>query len=152
MLVRSTSDTFAATVVPAAEATTPVEDVAPEAVLSAAKVTEAVSPTFTEPTSDSETEAGTTMFVISASVMKPLLLLVFALEVDVVAVVALAPEADPVLVAAVLDEPLLDDVLDEPLLDDDATEPEPGDDPTPPLTVMTVPAMGDVRVQSATVA
>jgi hypothetical protein len=106
--------------------------------MSAAKTIDAASPTLTEPMSDSDTSAGMTMFVMSESVMNPLLLL----TLDVELVVEDEPVDAVVPVDAVLDVVVLEVVLE------DATDAEPGVDPTTPLTVITVAAIGDVNVQS----
>ena len=145
----STDATVAATVVPAAVAVAPFELVAPDAVLSAANVTVAASPTLTDPTSDSDTDAGTTMLVRSDNVMNPLLVLVFEDDDvdDEEEFDAADVELDDV-------EPVLAPVEEPPdeLLLEDATDPDAGAEPTAPFTVITVAAIGDVSVQSATAA
>lgn len=150
MLVGSISVTFPATVVPAE----------PVALASAAKVIEAASPTLTEPMSDSDTEAGMTIFVRSESVMNPLLVLMvravtvladalefeleLVLEFDELLVFELDVELVPVEEPPVLVEPV------ELVLLAVATDPDPGAVPTTPFTEMTVAAIGDVSVQVPT--
>ena len=110
----------------------------------AANRTDAGSPTATVPISASVTEEGTCNFVMSEIVMKPLVELtpLVALEVDPVPDDPVPDEPVPV-----EDEPVPVDDDDDDEDDPDATAAEPGAAPTVPLTVITVPAIGDVRVQ-----